>query len=85
MKTLTTLAAALLAVVLTLAPTIAFAQTTITVSTDASSYSGAANVRVSGTVSPTPTANTAVFITVKSGQGAAVDYASASVSTANGG
>jgi hypothetical protein len=83
MKTLTTLAATLLAVFLTLAPTVAFAATTITVATDAASYQGAATIHVTGTVSPAPSANTAVLITTKGPRGA-VDYGAPAVSTSTG-
>jgi hypothetical protein len=83
MKTLPTLATGLLAVLLVLAPSVAYAAT-ITVSTDRTSYSGSATITVSGTVTPAPSTDTAAVITTKNPNGAQVDIGTASVSTSNG-
>jgi hypothetical protein len=87
MKTLQTLATLLLAAFLVLAPTVAFAAgTSLTVAPSQSSYSGTANVTLSGTVTPAPSSpNTAVVLTTKNPQGAVVDIGQAPVSTTTGG
>ncbi len=65
MKTLRTIAAVLIAAVLVLGPMAAFAASTITVSTSASSYAGTQTVQVSGTVTPAPSGSSNVIITTK--------------------
>jgi hypothetical protein len=72
MNTTRTIATVLLAAFLVLGPVAAFAAgETVTVSTNASTYSGNATINVSGTVSPAPTAaGTAVVITTTGPMGA---------------
>jgi heme/copper-type cytochrome/quinol oxidase subunit 2 len=62
MKTLRTIAAVIVAVVLVFGPTIAFAAgETVTVTTGAPTYAGQSTIQVTGTVTPAPTvSNTAV-------------------------
>ena len=84
MKTLRTIAAVLVAAVMVLGPTVAFAAATVTVSTNATSYAGLNPIQVTGTVSPAPTvSNTAVVITTM-GPAGAVDVGTAIVATGTG-
>lgn len=85
MKTLRTIATILLAAFLVLGPVAAFAAgETVTVSTDAKSYSGNATIQVSGTVTPAPSASgTAVVVTTKGPMGA-VDTGTAPVAATSG-
>jgi hypothetical protein len=70
MKTLRTLAAVLLAAFLVLGPAVVFAASTVTVTTNSSTYSGTSTVGVSGTVTPAPGPGTNVVITTKGPAGA---------------
>jgi hypothetical protein len=85
MKTLRTIAAILVAVALVFGPTIAFAAgEAVTISTNASSYSGQATIQVTGTVTPPPSVtNTAVVVTTKGSSGV-VDTGTAIVATGSG-
>lgn len=84
MKTLRTLATVLLAAVLVLGPSVAFAASSMTLSTNASSYSGQATIQVTGTITPAPTtSNSAVIITTKGPMGV-VDIGNAPVATGTG-
>jgi len=85
MKTLRTIAAVLVAAFLVFGPAMAFAQgETVTVQTNASSYSGTTGIQVSGTVSPAPSvSNTAVAITT-TGPAGVVDIGEANVATSTG-
>jgi len=80
MKTLPTLATAIIAAFLVLGPAAAFAATTVTVATGASSYSGSQTVTVSGTVTPAPPAGTNVVITTR-GPAGVVDINSVPVNS----
>ena len=84
MKTLPILATSLLALLVVLGPTAAFAATTLTVSPSQGTYSGSATITLSGTVTPTPTVPSSVVITVKSPSGATVRVSSNPVSTTSG-
>jgi hypothetical protein len=86
LKTIRTIATAILAAFLVLGPAMAFAAgETVTVATDQGSYTGNAIIHVSGTVTPAPTgSNTAVTITTKAPNGAAVDINTASVAVSSG-
>jgi len=85
MKTLRTIAAILLAAFMVLAPVVAFAAgETVTVATNATSYSGASTIQVTGTVTPAPTStNTAVVVTTK-GPAGVVDTGTVPVATGTG-
>jgi hypothetical protein len=85
MKTTRTIATVLLAAFLVLGPTLAFAAgETVTVTTDASSYTGTTPIHVSGTVTPAPTvSNTNVVITTK-GPNGVVDTNSINVAQTTG-
>ncbi|HEV2174034.1 MAG TPA: hypothetical protein VGS04_08125 [Nitrososphaerales archaeon] len=85
MKTLRTIATVLLAAFLVLGPVAAFAAgETVTVSTDAKTYSGNATIQVSGTVTPAPSAaGTAVVVTTTGPMGA-VDTGTAPVAATTG-
>jgi len=85
MKTFRTIATVLLAAFLVLGPVAAFAAgETVTVSTNASSYSGNATIQVSGTVTPAPSAaGTAVVVTTTGPMGA-VDTGTAPVAATSG-
>jgi hypothetical protein len=84
MKSLTTVAVGMLAAFLLLAPTLAYAATTVSVSTDKPSYKGSDSIAVSGTVTPAPGAGTAVYIKVANPSGTAVFVDSVSVNGATG-
>jgi len=62
MKTIPTIATAILAIFLVLAPAVAFGAA-VTVKTDSASYTGTTSIHVSGQVTPPPTTNTAVTLT----------------------
>jgi hypothetical protein len=65
MKSLTTVAAGMLAAFLVFAPALAYAATTtVTVSTDKPAYRGAAAIAITGTVSPAPGSGTSVSIKI---------------------
>jgi len=84
MKTLRTIAAVVVAFVLVFGPTVAFAATTLTISSNATSYAGQATIQISGTVTPAPAvSNTAVVVTTK-GPAGAVDTGEATVATGTG-
>jgi uncharacterized protein YoxC len=84
MKTLRTIATVLIAAVLVLGPTVAFAATTLTVATGASTYTGQATIQVTGTVTPAPSSSaSAVVVTTKGPQGV-VDTGTAPVATGTG-
>jgi hypothetical protein len=85
MKTIRTIAAFIIAAVLVLGPAVAFGATsTMTLSTNAPSYSGQSTIVVTGTISPAPTMpNTAVVITT-TGPAGAVDIGEATVATGTG-
>lgn len=85
MNTLRTIATVLAAAFLVLGPVAAFgAGETVTVSTDHPSYSGMANIQISGTVTPAPSvSNTAVVVTTTGPMGA-VDTGEAPVATSTG-
>jgi hypothetical protein len=84
MKTLRTITAIVIAVVLVLGPALAFAAVSVTVQTNASTYSGQSAIQITGTVTPAPSAsNTAVVITT-TGPAGAVDTGEAAVATGTG-
>jgi hypothetical protein len=85
MKTLRTIATLLLAAFLVLGPMAAFAAgETVTVTTNAKTYTGQATIQVSGTVTPPPTsAGTSVVITTTGPMGA-VDTNEAAVAATTG-
>jgi hypothetical protein len=85
MKTLRTIATVLLAAFLVLGPLAAFAAgETVTVATNAQTYTGQATIEVSGTVTPPPTsAGTSVVITTTGPMGA-VDINPAPVAATTG-
>jgi len=85
MKTLRTIATVLLAAFLVLGPMAAFAAgETVTVTTNAQTYSGQAIIQISGTVTPAPSsAGTAVVITTTGPMGA-VDTNEAPVAVTTG-
>jgi hypothetical protein len=85
MKTFRTIATVLLAAFLVLGPMAAFAAgETVTVSTNAQTYTGQATIQVSGTVTPPPTsAGTSVVITTTGPMGA-VDTNEAPVAATTG-
>lgn len=86
MKTLRTIATVLLAAFLVLGPVAAFAAgETVTVSTNAQSYSGNASIQVSGTVTPAPSATgTDVVVTTTSAKTGVVDAGTAPVTPVTG-
>src|SRR5215472_879797 len=84
MKTLPTLAAALLAALVVLGPTVAYAATTVTVATGATSYSGSATVTITGSVTPVPTVPTNVVLTITNPNGGIADVSSNVVSLSTG-
>lgn len=57
---------------------------TVTVQTNAPTYSGATPILITGVVSPAPGAGTAVVISIKNPVGALADYAEANVNAATG-
>jgi trimeric autotransporter adhesin len=69
MKTLPTLATAVIAAFLVLGPAVAFAATTVTVATNSNSYNGVQTVSVTGTVTPAPGPSTNVVITTRGPSG----------------
>ena len=85
MKTLRTIATVLLAAFLVLGPLAAFAAgETVTVTTNAQTYSGQATIQVSGTVTPAPSsAGTSVVVTTTGPMGA-VDTGPAPVAATTG-
>jgi hypothetical protein len=85
MKTLRTIATVLLAAFLVLGPMAAFAAgETVTVTTNAQTYTGQATIQVSGTVTPAPSsAGTSVVVTTTGPMGA-VDTGEAPVASATG-
>jgi len=84
MKTLPILGTGLLAVLLVLGPSAAFAATTLTVVPGQSSYSDSNTISISGTVSPTPSVASNVVLTITNPSGAIVDVSSNPVSTTTG-
>jgi ActR/RegA family two-component response regulator len=84
MKTIRTIATIMLAAFLVLGPVAALAATsTMTIGTNSASYSGMADVTVSGTISPAPTIASNVVITT-TGPVGAVDIESVPVATGTG-
>jgi len=83
MKTIRTIATVILAAFLVLGPLAAFGATSMTISTNASSYAGQATITVSGSVTPAPTVASAVVITTR-GPSGVVDTGEAAVSTVDG-
>jgi len=85
MKTLRTIATVLLAAFLVLGPMAAFAAgETVTVATNAQSYTGQATIQISGTVTPAPSsAGTSVVVTTTGPMGA-VDTGEAPVAATAG-
>ncbi|HUK75834.1 MAG TPA: hypothetical protein VLU99_08575, partial [Nitrososphaerales archaeon] len=74
-----------LAFALSLAISPAYATTyTMTLQTDASSYSGLQPILITGAISPVPGANTAVIITVKNQAGTVADITEVIPSTVDG-
>jgi hypothetical protein len=84
MKTLPTLAAALLAALVVLGPTAVYAATTVTVAAGAPSYAGAATITITGSVTPVPTAPTNVILTITNPSGGIADVSSNIVSLTTG-
>jgi uncharacterized protein YoxC len=85
MKTLRTIAAVIVAVVLVFGPTIAFAAgETVTATTNATSYQGQSTIQVTGTVSPAPTVTTTSVVVTTRGPAGAVDTGTAAVATGTG-
>jgi prefoldin subunit 5 len=84
MKTLPTLAAALLAALVVLGPTVAYGATTVTVAAGAPSYLGAATITITGSVTPVPTVPTNVVLTITNPNGGVADYSSNAVSLSTG-
>jgi len=74
----------LLVLALTVAPFAGAVTYTITVKTDASSYTGAQTLTASGVVSPAPGPGTAVFLSIRNPSGDPVAVASAPVDGASG-
>jgi len=84
MKTIRTIATVMLAAFLVLGPVAALGATsTMTLATNAASYSGQADITVSGTISPAPTIASNVIITT-TGTSGAVDINSVPVGTGTG-
>jgi hypothetical protein len=82
MKTLRTIATVMLAALLVLGPTVAFAAgETVTVSTDANSYSGTQIIHVSGTVTPAPAAAGSNVVIKTTGPSGVADVNSIAVPT----
>jgi trimeric autotransporter adhesin len=85
MKTFRTIATVLLAAFLVLGPVAAFAAgETVTVSTNAGSYSGNAAIQVAGTVTPAPTAAGTDVVVTTTGPMGAVDTGTAPVAATSG-
>jgi len=85
MKTTRTIATVLLAAFLVLGPVAAFAAgETVTVSTNASNYSGNASIQVSGTVTPAPAAAGTDVVVTTTGPMGAVDTGEAPVAANTG-
>lgn len=86
MKTIPTLTAAALALVLILSPMMAFAAGSITFSSPAagSSFKGTQSYTIAGTVSPAPGVADNVFVSVKNAGGSIVDAASVSADPTTG-
>jgi hypothetical protein len=83
MKTIPTVATAILAIFLVLAPAVAFGAT-LTIKTASSSYSGTQTVSVTGQVTPPPTVPTSVVVTTKNPTGQVVDVGPGTVSMVDG-
>jgi len=83
MKTIPTIATAILAIFLVLAPAVAFGAA-VTVKTDSASYTGTTSIHVSGQVTPPPTTNTAVTLTTMNPSKQVVDIGIAGVSQVDG-
>ena len=73
LRTAPLLALFVLVTALLFAPAFAATTYTVSVQTDAASYSGTQNIMISGVVSPAPGANTAVVVTIKNPSNAVVD------------
>jgi len=73
-----------LAMAFLIAPAFAATTYTVSVQTDAASYSAAQAITTSGTVSPSPGPNTAVVVTLKSPAGTVVDIGDAPVNPSTG-
>jgi trimeric autotransporter adhesin len=85
MKTIRTIATVLLAAFLVLGPVAAFAAgESVTVSTNASSYSGNATIQVTGTVTPAPAAAGTDVVVTTTGPMGAVDTGTAAVAATSG-
>jgi len=85
MKTFRTIATVLLAAFLVLGPVVAFAAgETVTVSTNAGTYSGNATIQVTGTISPAPTAAGTDVVVTTTGPMGAVDTGEAPVAATSG-
>ncbi len=84
-NTKTAIAVGMLIAFLALAPSLAFGQNTISVTTDKTAYAGTAVIHITGTVSPAPGAGTAALITVNNQRtGLLVDRAAATVAASTG-
>jgi hypothetical protein len=85
MKTLRTIATVLLAAFLVLGPMAAFAAgETVTVATNAQTYTGQATIQVSGTVTPAPSSAGSSVVVTTSGPMGAVDTGEAAVAATTG-
>jgi hypothetical protein len=85
MKTLRTIATVLLAAFLVLGPMAAFAAgETVTVTTNAQTYSGQAIIQISGTVTPAPSSAGSAVVITTSGPMGAVDTNEAQVAATTG-
>ncbi len=85
MKTLRTIAAVILAAVMVLGPTLAFAAgETVTVATNASSYAGQQTIQVTGTVTPAPAGSGSAVVVTTKGPAGVVDTGTANVATGTG-
>src|SRR5271169_5973957 len=83
MKTNRTIATVILAAFLVLGPLAASGASAMTITTNSQTYSGQADITISGTVTPTPTVASNVVVTTKGPMGA-VDIGSTPVSTTTG-
>src|SRR5882672_5115856 len=78
------LATIVLAMAFLTAPAFAATTYTVSVQTDAASYSAAQTITTSGTVSPAPGPNTAVVVTIKNPAGTVVDVGDDPVNPSTG-
>jgi len=84
MKTLRTIAAVIVAFVLVLGPTVAFAATTITATPNATTYSGQATIQISGTVSPAPSSSSSGVVVTTNGPAGVADTGTTPVAAGTG-